>query len=186
MAGEETMEKEKRGLIAWVVNYLKNHKTQAEILRFVIVGGIATLIDFFVTGVVMYLFDPSIYPHFYNIFYGGGQPSTIATVVGTGIGFTVSLIVNYILSVIFVFEDKGSSKTKKGFFLFVILSVMGLGINMLGMYIGYDLCHINEWITKILMTIIVLIYNYLTRKFFIFKKAESTSTNETIKQEEDQ
>lgn len=176
---------EKKGLIAWVMNYLRTHKTQAEILRFVIVGGIATLIDFFITGVILYAFDPNLYPHFYNVFFGGGKPKTIATVISTGVGFTVSLIVNYILSVVFVFSDKGNSKTKTGFLLFVVLSVIGLGINMLGMYLGYDLCHINEWIVKILMTIIVLVYNYITRKLFIFKKQEQKSIKEECPTEDE-
>lgn len=177
--------KEKNGLIAWVMNYLRTHKTQAEILRFVIVGGIATLIDFFVTGVILYAFDPSLYPHFYNVFFGGGKPKTIATVISTGAGFTVSLIANYILSIVFVFSDKGNSKTKTGFLLFVVLSAIGLGINMLGMYVGYRLCHINEWIVKILMTIIVLVYNYVTRKLFIFKKATSNSSDKTCEETDD-
>ena len=38
------------------------------------------------------------------------------------------------------------------------------------MYLGYDLLHIDEWIVKIFLTAVVLVYNYLTRKFFIFRK----------------
>ncbi len=166
------MEQKKKSLWNFVTSYCQQHKTQAEILRFVIVGGIATLIDFFITGVVLYLFNPKLYPHFYNVFYGGGEPSVLATVISTGIGFTVSLIVNYILSIVFVFQEKGNSKSKKGFLLFAVLSIIGLLINMGGMYVGYDLLHINEWITKILMTCLVLVYNYVTRKLLIFKKHE--------------
>ena len=66
-----------------------------EIVRFVIVGGLATVADMLVMGVVLYLFDPDLYPHFYNVWYGGGEPSTLATVVGTGAGFTVGLFINY-------------------------------------------------------------------------------------------
>lgn len=155
----------------WYINFNNNHKKLCEIIRFVIVGGIATLIDYLVMGVVLYLFNPSLYPHFYNVWIGKiGEPSALATVVGTGLGFCVSLVVNYLLSVLFVYEEKGNSKSAKGVLLFVVLSVIGLLINMLGMWVGYDLCHINEWITKIIMTLLVLVYNYVTRKLFIFKK----------------
>lgn len=155
----------------WYINFNNNHKKLCEIIRFVIVGGIATLIDYIVMGVVLYLFNPSLYPHFYNVWIGKiGEPTAIATVVGTGLGFCVSLIANYLLSVLFVYEEKGNSKSAKGVLLFVILSVIGLLINMLGMWIGFDLCHINEWVTKIIMTLLVLVYNYVTRKLFIFKK----------------
>lgn len=169
------MKKENK-LIAWYKNFNEKHKRFCEIARFVIVGGLATIIDMFVMGVVLYLFDSSLYPKFYNVWIGGGDPSTIATVVGTGLGFTISLVFNYILSVIFVYEDKGNSKSVKGATLFVVLSVIGLLINMGGMWLGYDICGINEWITKIIMTLVVLVYNYVTRKIFIFKKDEEASS----------
>ena len=59
---------------------------------------------------------------------------------------------NYILSVLFVYEDKGNSKSVKGAILFAVLSVIGMLINMGGMWLGYDVCGINEWVTKIIMT----------------------------------
>ena len=121
-------------------------------------------------GVVLYIFQPQNYPSFFNVFYGATQsPSTISTVLGTGIGFLVGLLFNYIFSIIFVFQTKGNSKTAKGFLLFSFLSAIGLGIHLLGMFLGYNLLGINEWLVKIFLTIVVLIYNYLTRKFFIFK-----------------
>ena len=43
---------------------------------------------------------------------------------------------------------------------------------MLGMFLGFNLLKINEWIVKIVMTLIVLIYNYITRKIFVFKDKE--------------
>ena len=69
--------------------------------------------------------------------------------------------------------------------LFVVLSVVGLLINMGGMYVGYDLLGINEWITKIIMTIIVLVYNYISRKLFIFKKKEEVVDDTMEKNNQD-
>lgn len=146
------------------------NKRLAEIVRFAIVGGAATIVDFFVMGVVLYAFDPSLYPSFLNVFYGGGTPSVVASCVGTGVGFIFGLIVNYILSVLFVFDEKGSSKTFHGFVVFAALSAGGFVINVLGMYLCVDIAGWNEWIIKIAMTVIVLVYNYLTRKLIIFRK----------------
>ena len=44
------------------------------------------------------------------------------------------------------------------------------------MWLGFDVCGINEWIVKILVTFVVLVYNYLSRKFIIFtdKKGENS------------
>ena len=163
------MKKENK-LIVWCKNFDEKHKKLCEIARFVIVGGIATVIDLFVMGLVLYAFNPALYPKFYNIWIGGGDPSTLATVIGTGTGFVVSLVFNYILSVLFVYEDKGNSKSVKGAILFAVFSIIGMLINMGGMWLGYDVCGINEWVTKIIMTLVVLVYNYTTRKLFIFKK----------------
>ncbi len=153
--------------------WTENHKLLAEILRFCIVGGIATIVDFFCMGCVLYAFEPHGYPHFYNVFFGSNfDPSQSATIVGTGVGFTVGLLVNYLLSIFFVFEEKGKSKTVTGFIVFTLFSIGGLLIHLLGMWLGYSVLKINEWIVKIFLTIVVLIYNYLTRKFFIFRKAK--------------
>ena len=107
------------------------HPLFMEIIRFLIVGGIATVIDMLVMGAVVYAFDPSLYPHFYNVWYGGGEPSTLATVVGTGAGFVAGLIFNYIFSVLFVFSEKGNSKSVLGFTVFTLLSVVGLASHIL-------------------------------------------------------
>lgn len=166
------MKKENK-LVRWYKNFNEKHKRLCEIARFVIVGGIATIIDMLVMGLILYAFEPNLYPKFYNVWIGKvGNPKVIATVIGTGTGFAVSLIANYILSILFVYEDKGNSKSAKGALLFMVLSAIGLAINMLGMWLCYDLMGINEWITKVLMTLIVLFYNYVTRKLIIFRKNE--------------
>ncbi|MCM1404227.1 MAG: GtrA family protein [Prevotella sp.] len=157
--------------------FTAQHPRLAEIIRFLIVGGSATLIDYFVMGVVLYCFEPSLYPHFYNIWIGGGAPSTLATVVGTGIGFATSLVFNYIFSILFVFREKGNARSAKGFFIFAVLSIGGLLINLGGMYLGYNVIGINEWLVKTFFTIVVLVYNYLTRKILLFK-AQPTNRKE--------
>ena len=163
------------------LDFNNKHKKLCEIIRFIIVGGIATVIDYFVMGIVLYLFNPDLYPHFYNVWIGkAGDPSTLATIIGTGVGFSISLIANYLLSVFFVYEEEGNSKSVKGIVFFVLLSIGGLLLNMAGMWLGYDICGINEWITKILMTLIVLVYNYTTRKLFIFKSEKENISDDNI------
>lgn len=161
-----------------ITGYLTKHKTIAEIIRFLIVGGIATLIDMFFMGVTMYAIEPNIYDSFINVFVNTPSPSTFATIMGTTVGFICGLIVNYILSIIFVFNEKGKSKSAKGFIIFALLSLIGLGINMLGTYIGYDLLNLHQWLVKIIMVFVVLVYNYISKKLVLFrdksKKVDST------------
>ena len=168
-------------MIKLIQKFNNKYPRLAEIIRFLIVGGLATLIDFFAMGITLYSFEPSLYPHFYNVWIGGGAPSTLATIIGTAIGFLVGLIFNYIFSVIFVFQNKGNSKTTKGFITFTLLSIGGLLIHIIGMYIGYNLLGINEWILKIIFTIVVLAYNYITRKVIIFKPVQPEEINKSQK-----
>lgn len=129
---------------------LKKHKKLVDqILKFGVVGGLAFLIDY---GLLYFLTE---YLHIYYL-------------ISSVISFTVSLIFNYILSIKWVF-DVTKKQTYKEVIIFVVLSVMGLGINQLVMYVGSDLLHIHYMFTKLVATAIVMVWNFVTRKIFIEK-----------------
>lgn len=136
----------------------EKHPTLMEIIRFLLVGGLATVVDYLVMALVCFLFGFS------------SISESAANVIGTGCGFCVGLLVNYALSVLFVFENKGKSKSAYGFLVFVLLSVVGLGIHLLGMYIGNTLWGLNEWLVKTFLTAVVLVYNYISKRLLLFKK----------------
>jgi len=126
------------------------NKLSKQIFKFLIVGGIAFLIDY------AFLY---ILTEYCNIYY----------LVSSIISFTISLIFNYIASIKFVFEtDKNESK--KHFIAFIIGSIIGLGINQLVMYLMVELMSIYYMLTKIVATAIVMVWNFITRKIFIEKK----------------
>lgn len=175
----EVEAKEKLSFKNKVSVFFDKHKLLWEVLRFVIIGGLATIIDMFFMGLTLYIFQPQNYAHFYNVFFVREvAPSTVSTIIGTGVGFILGLVFNYFFSIIFVFNEKGNSKSIGGFFLFAFLSLIGLGIHLIGMYLGYDLMHVNEWIVKIVLTFVVLVYNYLTRKLLLFKKTKEKEVSE--------
>ena len=94
----------------------------------------------------------------------------INPLISSTISFTVSVTVNYILSVTLVFEtDKNANKGSQ-FVIFVLLSIVGLGVNELCMWLGTDLLGIHYMITKVGATAVVMVYNFITRKIFIEKK----------------
>ena len=132
----------------------QRHPQLVEILRFLLIGGLATVIDYLVMALFLFF--------------------TAATVISTGLGFIAGLIFNYIFSILFVFRTTGKSRSLQGFFLFTVLAIGGLTIHLIGMYLGHDLWHLNVRLVKVCLTLIVLVYNYLTRKFFIFNPQNST------------
>lgn len=151
----------------------QKYPTLTEIFRFLIVGGVATVADMLVMALVQYLAEPALYPDFLSLFTTNG--SLVPYVAGTACGFLVGLLVNYILSVLFVFEHKGKSRSVYGFILFALLSLGGLLLHILGMYLGNGIWKLNAWGVKIVLTVVVLVYNYLTKRLILFtdKKEES-------------
>ena len=140
--------------------------------KFLVVGGGATLVDFLAMSLTLYLFAPDKYPNFFNVFYGSDRPTVAATVTGTAVGFTIGLIFNYVFSLIFVFtsSDTTRAKTVRGFVEFAALSSVGLIIHTAGMYLFFELLHADEWVIKIMLTAVVLVFNYVTRKYLLFNK----------------
>ena len=165
-------------MIKAIKQFFEKHKTLGEIARFLIVGGLATVIDFFCMSLFIYIFNAPRYDNsLINVFLSRGEASVWSVVVGTGVGFTISLIFNYMLSVLFVFSNNTFAKTPKGAIAFAVLSACGLGIHTLFMYVGYDLLHINEWVVKVTLTLVVMVFNFTTRKFLVFKKDNAQTNN---------
>lgn len=153
----------------------------SEIFRFLVVGTIATIIDMFVMAMVIYKFNGQNHSSFFDVFASSSNSSSLLVTIATGIGFVVGLVVNYFLSIYYVYQGENrNAKTKKGFLLFAILSFIGLLIQTVGMYIGLSMFHFNEWLIKIVLVFVVLIFNYITRKIFIFKNSDKI--NEQIDQ----
>ena len=82
-----------------------------------------------------------------------------------------------------MFERKEDMNRKAEFVIFIILSVIGLGLNQVIMWTCTVLIYNNvEWIqqllgyslaftaAKIVATAIVMVYNFITRKIFLEKK----------------
>ena len=91
------------------------------------------------------------------------------------ISFSVSVIVNYLLSMHFVFAAKANMKKRTQFVIFVILSVIGLGLNQLFMWLFVDLAHIPYQIAKLAVTAIVMLFNFVTRKVFLEEKEQDAN-----------
>ena len=148
-----------------------------EILRFLIVGAIATLADY----AVFYLFRAWLLPA--NL--GGGAWNFFSLAIATAFGFLVGLLINWVLSVSFVFravKDKKKVKTKRAFLIFALIGLVGLMVTELGVLLLVRLLPDillfqraefflpwKEWLAKIVMTCIVLALNYVSRKLLIFR-----------------
>ena len=119
-----------------------------QILKFGVVGGIAFVID-------------------YGILFLLAKVVGLNELISAAISFIISLTFNYFLSTKWVFEAK--KQTPKEVIIFVLLSVVGLGINELLIYLGTKKLGIDVMIVKLFATAIVMVYNFITRKLIIEK-----------------
>ncbi len=149
-----------------------------EIFRFLLVGGTATLVDYF----IFWLLDGVLLP----LVSQSSAWQTFSLVLATAVGFCAGLLVNWILSVKFVFlqvRDKTEASSKKSFLLFTVIGVIGLLITEAGILLlvsvlptfslfgGTELLGTTwaKWLSRAIMTCIVLVWNYVGRKILVFK-----------------
>ena len=119
--------------------------------RYCFVGGIAFVVDY---GVFV----------LFSLLLGEGS---ISVAVSTVMGFIFGLITNFALSKLFVFTEKANTKNMAGEFLaYGIIGVVGCVINVALMLIFVKF--INRYAAKIIVALIVLVYNYLARKIILY------------------
>lgn len=170
----------------FILKLEKEYPRLLEIFRFLLIGGFATLIDMCVMALIIYLPNAPLFDNkLYNVFLYKNAVSGLVVAAANACGFISGLLFNYAFSLIFVYKgDNSSAKTGRGFLGFAALSLAGLTIQTAGVYVGYELLNINEWIVKIIFVFIVLVFNYYTRKKFIFNGAAKADEAEVGEVEE--
>lgn len=119
-----------------------------QILKFGVVGIIATVIDF-------------------GVLYVLSQPLGVDPVISAGISFCVSLVFNYVASMRYVFTHREDMSRSREFVIFLVLSLIGLAINEAIMAAGVAVLGISALAvmgTKVLATTIVMVWNFVSRK----------------------
>lgn len=144
-----------------------------QLIKFGFVGAVCFVIDYLIGLLLLNLLMASLSAEYFEA----------ASVLASVVGFVISVTVNYLLSFKFVFERKEDLDKRAEFLIFVLLSVVGLFINSLIIWIavgpiyrsssflqanaGYNMVYTGA---KIAATAIVMVYNFVTRKLFLEKK----------------
>ena len=136
---------------------------------------IQQFLKFGVVGVICFFIDTGLY----TICNFIGIPYLISGVIG----FSVSVVVNYLLSMKYVFVRRDDLSRKKEIIIYLILSIIGLILNELILFVCVDVIYGNwswlrsfmhpraaEILAKIGATGIVMVYNFVTRKIFMERR----------------
>ncbi|MFA6861812.1 MAG: GtrA family protein [Bacilli bacterium] len=136
-----------------------------EIFRFAIVGLVAAVFDFLTCYLVQFVAFK-------------GNEAVYVTGIATGCGFIIGVTINYLMSTYMVYKasKSGFSKSFKGIASFLVLSIIGLLIGIGIQYVLYDFLNVSKGVTFlsypvdfIIRTLVVMVYNYISRKIFIYK-----------------
>jgi len=133
-----------------------------EFSRYLVVGGTAFLVDY---G-VLYLSKTFLFDSI----------GDTGVYLATALGFLAGLTYNYILSLIWVFQsakDQKKGRTVGAFLVFAVIGAIGLLLTEGGMFLGYQLLHMNYMVVKLFVAAFVLLWNYGARKILIFRDDKS-------------
>jgi len=132
------------------------YKKYSEIINYLIVGCLTTLVSIIV------------YALFTRLFHINYMISNIFS-------WIISVLFAYIANKKFVFKSKCDSEKDVliQVYQFFKYRLFSLVIDILLMYVFVELFNIDDMIAKVIVQIIVIILNYIFSKLFVFKKKNS-------------
>ena len=102
----------------------------------------------------------------------------LVCVTVAGAGFVVGLIVNYLISIFFVFtteSQKKRGKSVKAFLIYLAVSIVGLLVNIGVTQLGCNIMSVSKDDTIMFMLVscvaamVALVWNYIGRKVFVYR-----------------
>lgn len=122
-----------------------------QLFRYIFVGGTAFVVDFF----FLYFFSDIC-----GIYY----------LISAVLSFIISVLVNYLMSTKWVFNQDNIQNKVLEFNLFILISTIGLGFTEILLYFFTDIVGLYYLISKVIAAIIVLFWNFLARRIMFYGK----------------
>lgn len=134
----------------------KTNNIIIQLFRYTLVGGTAFIADI---G-LLYLLTEYLHIHY---------------LVSASLSFIVGLLINYTISTYWVFDRESSIVTNKSleFLFFSLIGVIGIGLNDILIWVFTEFVGIYYILSKIITAVLIYLWNFLARKYFIFNKKQS-------------
>jgi len=130
------------------LEFIRNILRQ-QIFKFIIVGGFCASLEFITFN---------IFIDFFKINY----------LIANVISIVIAVIINYLLSRAFVFEKSRYSKRDE-FLSFFLFSLLAIALNQVILWLLYTVIKLDIRLCKALAIAIVAFFNYVTKKYIVFK-----------------
>ncbi len=131
--------------------FARSSNWQLQLFRYVFVGGFAFVVDYS----LLYILT-----EFFGIYY----------LLSATISFIAGLLVNYLLSIRWVFKDSKYENRTIEFTIFAVIGVIGLLFNAFLMWLATDVIHFYYMVSKLLVAAIIMLWNFFCRKLILFNK----------------
>lgn len=143
---------------SFVLGRLYTALLQNQLFRYMIVGGIALVAD---TGILYIL------TQFFQIYY----------LISASLGFISGLVLNYLLSIVWVFNHRKVKKMYVEFAIFAAIGLIGLFWNELIMYLLVGKFGLYFLYAKVMTAAFVFFWNFLARKVILFRETRKEEVN---------
>ncbi len=133
----------------------RTHNTFIQFFRYIFVGGLANIVDM----ACLWLLYSKL-----------GVPEYVAV----AISFLIGLIVNYILSIHFVFVGISHHHDHSiKFSVYFTIGTIGLGLTELFIFILDNTLNFHYMLAKFLTTLLVFLWNFSAKKHILYKKPKN-------------
>ena len=137
--------------------YQKTDNIFIQFFRYCFVGGLATLVE----GGALWLIQHFVFR----------EQIGFTVYISQGIAFVLGLIANFVLSKLFVFQEKSETTNAVGEFVtYAVVGVVGLLIKELLLWVFNIQIGWHYMLVWVFSTVIVLIWNYAGRRVLLYRK----------------
>ena len=127
----------------------KNNALVLQYAKFAIVGIISVMVDYV-----------------FMVFLAENSAFGLDYFQASAFSYTLSVFVNYILSMKYVFQGRDDMGKVKEASIFFMLSLVGLFLNQMIMWAAVEMIGLYYVAAKLLSTLLVTNYNFISRKKF--------------------
>ena len=151
--------------MAKIKTLLENHRQLQELAMYLIFGVLTTAVNWAAYLLLTWALG-------LRQTLPGSTPYLIISNIGQIVGWVLSVLFAFVTNKRYVFRSH--SENRKGVWrelgLFVSARVASLLLFDLGLFTVLQLCGMNDKWYKLLMNVLVIVFNYVASRFVIFKK----------------